>query len=127
VKLGVAIFTGAIVGHLSGADPKDETSDGVLFAGGLITGEALTGIFLAVPIVISGNPNILHILNEGQWYVSVLLGIVVLYAMHKVTVLSNAKKINVSGPLGETVLSPIYEQDNDDESKGLADDNSYDR
>ena len=51
---GVAIFTGAIVGLWAGADPSDETSDGVLFAGGLITGEALTGILLAVPIVISG-------------------------------------------------------------------------
>lgn len=107
----MAIFVGAIVGYIAGADPKDETSDGVLFAGGLITGEALTGILLAIPIVLSGNPNILHILSKGQWYVSVLLAFVVLFFMYKVT--TGSKKRLADGPLGEAVLSPVNDEDND--------------
>ena len=33
----------------------------MLFAAGLITGEALIGIFMAIPIVISGNPDVIAI------------------------------------------------------------------
>ncbi|MEE8249778.1 MAG: hypothetical protein V3R59_06065, partial [Gammaproteobacteria bacterium] len=32
---------------------------GMLFASGLITGEALIGIAMAVPIVLSGNPDVI--------------------------------------------------------------------
>jgi uncharacterized oligopeptide transporter (OPT) family protein len=39
-------------GVFIGADPSDEASVGVLFSGGLITGEALMGILLALPIVV---------------------------------------------------------------------------
>jgi hypothetical protein len=46
------------------AGGSEEASSGVLYAGGLITGEALMGIFLAIPIAISGRTNVLHILPE---------------------------------------------------------------
>jgi len=48
---------------------------GVLFASGLITGEALLGILLAVPIVISGKPDVLAVLRKplGAWPGVVLL------------------------------------------------------
>lgn len=36
---------------------------GLLFASGLITGEALVGILMAIPIVITGNKNVLAIEN----------------------------------------------------------------
>ncbi len=86
LSTGVAILMGALVGVAAGADPSDETSDGVLFAGGLITGEALTGIVLAVPIVVSGDPDVLRILSgDGLWYVAVLLSALVLGALYRVS------------------------------------------
>jgi len=52
---------------------------GVLFAAGLISGEALMGIVIAVPIVLSGNPDVLALpaaLQFGQWLgVLILLGL----------------------------------------------------
>ena len=52
---------------------------GVLFAAGLITGEALMGIVIAVPIVLASNPDVLALpasLQFGQW-----LGALVLVAL----------------------------------------------
>jgi len=48
---------------------------GLLFASGLITGEALIGILLAIPIVLSGNLKVLAVLKEplGTWPGVVLL------------------------------------------------------
>ena len=38
--------------------------NGLLFSAGLITGEALIGIFMALPIVISGSSDVLAIAAE---------------------------------------------------------------
>jgi uncharacterized oligopeptide transporter (OPT) family protein len=48
---------------------------GLLLASGLITGEALIGIALAVPIVLSGNPKVLAVLEKplGTWPGVILL------------------------------------------------------
>ncbi|MCK4565131.1 MAG: oligopeptide transporter, OPT family [Verrucomicrobia bacterium] len=50
---------------------------GLLFASGLITGEALAGILLAIPIVASGNPDILALVKEPST-VGLLGGIILL-------------------------------------------------
>ena len=55
------------------------TRTGVLFAAGLITGEALMGIVIAVPIVVFRNADVLAMpagLQFGQW-----LGALVLVAL----------------------------------------------
>ncbi|HTV77780.1 MAG TPA: oligopeptide transporter, OPT family [Steroidobacteraceae bacterium] len=52
---------------------------GVLFAAGLISGEALMGIIIAIPIVLAANPDVLALsktLQFGQW-----LGALVLLAL----------------------------------------------
>jgi putative OPT family oligopeptide transporter len=52
---------------------------GVLFAAGLISGEALMGIVIAVPIVLAANADVLALapaLQFGQW-----LGVLVLLAL----------------------------------------------
>jgi hypothetical protein len=77
--LEVPIFAGGIIHQIAkvyhqrkGID-KDavETANrnGILFASGLITGEALLGIMLAIPIVISGKENVLSVLEKpfGSW------------------------------------------------------------
>jgi len=65
---------------------------GLLFASGLITGEALIGIVLAIPIVLSGNPKVLAVLKKplGTWPGVVLL-VGIGYWLYR-TALGKAKK-----------------------------------
>ncbi|HUT25489.1 MAG TPA: oligopeptide transporter, OPT family [Sumerlaeia bacterium] len=69
LQLAVPIFAGGLLHsalrslHKRKGHSKDrvESSDrrGLLFASGLITGEALLGILMAIPIVLSGDPDVL--------------------------------------------------------------------
>ena len=56
-------------GNVSDADFKvaSESSNnaGLLFASGLITGEALIGILLAIPVAIYGSSNVLALVSES--------------------------------------------------------------
>jgi len=80
LELMVPIFLGGLLAHLVerrqgvlGAD--HDTLDrvhrpGVLFSAGLITGEALMGILIAIPIVMSGKADVLAlapVLHLGAW------------------------------------------------------------
>ena len=51
--------------------------NGVLFAAGLITGEALVGIGMAVPIVVFGNPDVLAFFGTSTGNLPGLLLLVV--------------------------------------------------
>ena len=68
LELSVPVFAGGLIAYLveKRLKPGNEEGErerihqkGTLFAAGLITGEALMGIFMAVPIVMSGNPEVL--------------------------------------------------------------------
>jgi putative OPT family oligopeptide transporter len=65
--------------HSVGGDAEKLKQNGMLFAAGLITGEALIGIFIAMCIWISKNPDVLGVAAElpgGKWWAAaVLLGI----------------------------------------------------
>jgi putative OPT family oligopeptide transporter len=72
LELSAPIFLGGLIAWLAAkqnaSTSKSSTSstekpsvNGLLVAAGLITGEALTGIFLAIPIVLTGNPDILSL------------------------------------------------------------------
>ena len=86
LELMVPIFIGGLLAHLverargvTGAD--EETRErihrpGVLFSAGLITGEALTGILIAIPIVASGRPDVLAV--PGSFQFGQFVGLVVL-------------------------------------------------
>jgi len=76
----VPIFLGGLLSHIVGrrrgltANSTEEEHDrvhrpGTLFAAGLITGEALTGILIAIPSVLSGPADVLALpesLHFGQ-------------------------------------------------------------
>ncbi len=88
LELMVPIFLGGLLNHLvERRTPGSKTEEqrdrihrsGTLFSAGLITGEALTGILIAIPIVVSGRADVLALpagLQFGQ-----LPGLVVLAAV----------------------------------------------
>jgi putative OPT family oligopeptide transporter len=62
--------------HNQADDHEQLKQNGMLFAAGLITGEALVGIFIAMCIWISKNPNVLSMpseLPEGKWLAAAVL------------------------------------------------------
>jgi len=88
IELSVPIFAGGLVAYLveryfKPGDAEGERErihqKGTLFSAGLITGEALMGIFMAVPIVVVGSAEVLALpaqLQFGGW-----LGLVMLAAV----------------------------------------------
>ncbi len=86
LELSVPIFLGGFISHLverrlgvHGETPEAERAkrNGVLFAAGLITGEALMGIFIAIPIVMSGSADVLALagsLQFGEWLGLAIVG-----------------------------------------------------
>lgn len=76
LELSVPIFIGGLIAHIverrlgiRGDSPEAERArqKGVLFAAGLITGEALMGILIAVPIVMSGRADVLALSESLQF------------------------------------------------------------
>jgi putative OPT family oligopeptide transporter len=90
LELMVPIFLGGLIAHLvervHGVSPDDEAAldrvhrPGVLFAAGLITGEALMGIAIAIPIVATQDPDVLALPFSfgaaAQWIGLAVLAIV---------------------------------------------------
>ena len=85
LELSVPIFLGGILHYVLHRGYKnrrleqeavdDGNRRGLLFASGLITGEALIGILMAIPIVITGNKDVLAIPKGpfGAWPGIILL------------------------------------------------------
>jgi putative OPT family oligopeptide transporter len=85
LDVSTPILAGGIVAevvarwHLTrnpGGDLEKLAQNGMLFAAGLITGEALVGIFIAMCIWISKNPDVLAMAAElpgGKWWAAMLL------------------------------------------------------
>jgi len=86
LELSVPIFAGGLIAHFverrlgvhgESAEAERTKRNGVLFAAGLITGEALMGIFIAIPIVTSGRADVLALpegLQFGGWLGLVVVG-----------------------------------------------------
>lgn len=94
LELSVAILVGGVVAHLAakvhakrGVDGEKSMRNGMLVAAGLITGEALVGIFMAIPIVLTENPDVFslkHLLSLGGGP-GLLLMAAVCYWMYRVS------------------------------------------
>jgi putative OPT family oligopeptide transporter len=89
LELGVPIFAGGLIAHFAGrrlaarsAGADLPQRNGTLFAAGLITGEALIGIFMAIPIVVSGDPDVIALdLAWSATAIPALLGLAVVAAV----------------------------------------------
>ena len=80
ITLTVPIFIGGMINHLGKKAGGSEQSDkkGLLMSSGFITGEALMGILVAVPIFLSGNKNWWPQVNGFSWIGIILfIGIIV--------------------------------------------------
>ncbi len=83
-SLSVPIFLGGLVAHF--AAKKTVGRGGLLFSAGLITGEALMGIALAVPIVLTADPDVLAIFgSQSTAWPGVLLLMGVMGLLYKVS------------------------------------------
>jgi putative OPT family oligopeptide transporter len=76
IELMVPIFLGGLLSHIverhfGGAKDEAHHGDihrkGMLFSAGLITGEALMGILIAIPIVVTGRANVLALPGDFQF------------------------------------------------------------
>jgi putative OPT family oligopeptide transporter len=110
LELMVPIFIGGLLSHLVERKHKigddEEARDrihrpGTLFAAGLITGEALLGIAIAVPIVVSGRADVLALPESfqfGQW-VGLAVLVVVGWLLYRVGTKSRALGDAEPGPM----------------------------
>lgn len=78
LELSVPICAGGLIAHFAnrskrGADERKRRG-GMLFAAGLITGEALVGILMAIPIVVSRDPDVIAL--DRNWPVGIGLAVV---------------------------------------------------
>jgi putative OPT family oligopeptide transporter len=79
LELSTPIFAGGLIAELAtrwhrrrnpGGDTEKLKQMGLLFSAGLIAGEAIVGVLMAIPIVISKDANVLAMaesLQPGQW------------------------------------------------------------
>ena len=67
-ELSLPILAGGLVAHYVTVrlQRASHVGGGLLFAAGLITGEALVGIFMAAPIVLTGNSDVLALPSSWQ-------------------------------------------------------------
>ncbi len=79
LELSTPIFAGGLLAELAtrwhrrrspNADPELLKQNGLLFSAGLIAGEAIVGVLIAIPIVASGDADVLAVatsMRPGQW------------------------------------------------------------
>jgi len=91
LELATAILLGGLIAYYvrrrneaNGTDPVVGQRNGMLFASGLITGEALIGIGMAVPIVVSGNPDVITLGIELPTIIGVLVIAALSVALYRV-------------------------------------------
>ncbi|MEO6365237.1 MAG: OPT/YSL family transporter, partial [Luteimonas sp.] len=112
LELMVPIFIGGLLAYLverrhGMVGAEDDARDrlhrpGTLFAAGLITGEALMGIAIAVPIVLTGRPDALALAANLQF--GEIVGLVVLAAVAWLLYRTGAKS---KPTLGEVEPGPM--------------------
>ncbi len=107
LELMVPIFLGGLLAHLVERKHKLEDGDeatrdrihrpGTLFSAGLITGEALMGIAIAVPIVVSTRADVLAL--PQSWQFGQVVGLVVLAGVAWLLYRSGARTDTTATPI----------------------------
>jgi len=91
LEVSTPIFAGGVIAHLAERwhrragdrfDPESLSQTGLLFAAGLIAGEAIIGVLLAVPIVATADAEVLAVpasMRLGQWAGAVAIALVAMW------------------------------------------------
>ena len=79
ISLSVPVFIGGLISYFTKERTKNGSKKGLLFASGLITGEALMGIFVAIPIFITANKNWWPPVGGFKWLGIVLFTLIALW------------------------------------------------
>ena len=80
ITLSTPIFIGGMISHFTQSDKKTGNK-GLLFASGLITGEALVGIAVAIPIFLTANKAWWPTVSGFSW-IGTLLFVAILYWLY---------------------------------------------
>ncbi len=94
LQLSTAILVGGLLAYMANRSHRVNGTDGAslkngtLFASGLITGEALIGILMAIPIVVTGNPNVIALSVELPGVVGLLVTFAIAFYLYKVSIRS---------------------------------------
>lgn len=87
LELATPILIGGLIAYFAAQSRLADASTarhGMLFAAGLITGEALIGIFMALPIVLTGNPDVIALPFAVPQVVGLAVVAVVATALYRV-------------------------------------------
>tara|TARA_B100000029_G_scaffold287389_1_gene281114 strand:- start:8964 stop:10856 length:1893 start_codon:yes stop_codon:yes gene_type:complete len=84
IELSTPIFLGGMISHLSKKIENNDVSEkrGLLMASGFITGEALMGILVAIPIFITANNNWWPNINGLEW-LGIILFLLVIFFLYR--------------------------------------------
>jgi putative OPT family oligopeptide transporter len=75
ITLSATIFIGGLIAHLLRTRSEEENQQATLFASGLIAGEALIGILLAVPFAIVQDTSFFYLVSDTSQLWVTLLGV----------------------------------------------------
>jgi putative OPT family oligopeptide transporter len=81
----MAIFAGSMMHFFAGTDPEGEASDGILYSAGLIAGDSLMGILLAIPVVATSDASTLVVTTDPQEWMSWGFLALILYSLYFVS------------------------------------------
>ena len=82
--MSAPIFLGGMISHISKQKTNNDNSEkrGLLMASGFITGEALMGILVAIPIFITANKNWWPTVNGLDW-LGIIFFLIVIFLLYK--------------------------------------------
>ena len=83
IELSTPIFIGGMISHATQSSNKTD-GKGLLFASGLITGEALMGILVALPIFLTANKDWWPTFPTYQW-LGIFAFLLIIFAFHKIS------------------------------------------
>lgn len=61
-----AMFLGAMIHFFAKTNPDDHASEGILYCAGIVAGDSLLSVFLAVPIVVTSDADVIKVISDPQ-------------------------------------------------------------
>ena len=92
----MAIFAGSMMHFFAGTDTEGEASDGVLYSAGLIAGDSLMGILLAIPDVATTDASTLDVTKDPQQWMSWAFLALILYSLYYIGLYQPFNRVKVA-------------------------------